>query len=895
LVQRRRLDRCTLAVEPLDDRTLLSTSIPLNPLSWTELGPAPGVDHDPSTGYVENTSGRITGIAADPNDSNSIYIASAGGGVWKTMDGGSNWMPLTDEQPSAPAEKRTLFLGAIALAPSNPDILYVGEGEANMGPSKASEFRFNIYSGHGILKSINGGGSWTLLTGTGDDGTFDNFERRTFSRIVVDPTNPDIVYAAVGSMATSGLPGNTGVWKSTNGGVTWTNTTAADISTTASYTDLVMDPGDPQTLYTAVGTPTGDPANGVWRTRDGGGSWRLVDAGFTWTGTEAGRIALAISPSGSPRTLYAAIADPSTHGLRGLRRSTNGGDSWGAVVAPGLICPEGGTFHSYLSAAGDYHNTLAIDPSNRDGVFAGGLCLIGRTATGSPWFPVADGDRMGPHRDHHALAFDANGHLLDGNDGGIWRLFDPDRDDPNERDPRRLHWKNLNGNLGITQFVGLALHPTDPDRAYGGTQDTGTQRFQDSLAWTRLLRGDGGATVVSVLNPDRVYQITRLDPFRAGCGDIGMDFVRRSDDGGEHWARGMDGITSCNANFYPPLVLDAANSVGDSDRLLLGTDQVFETTDNAQRWSALGDFVFPDHIDALATASNPSWIYASAGGHLFRTQDRGRSWVSIDNIPGPADHFAALLVNPVNRQIVYAVRDRFDGGHVFRSDDGGDNWNDVSGDLPNVPVYAIALDRRFSPRRLYIGTDRGVFSSENGGRHWHPLQTNLPNVQVTQLVLNEELDILAAGTHGRGVWELLVNGPFGGDPGAPRMTFLPDHRPSTPVGELSSSLLAPLVTFSRAGANSDDPLMARSPALARWPFDTNGSSPRGLVRSPEAWGDDVVALALSDWRAEFAATPTVARHVLSRAVTGQGSAHISPPGLPGGEMNAEMICLWDLE
>jgi len=747
-----------LAVALLGDRTRVSTSIPLDPLSWTFIGPAPNVDHDPSTGYVENAGGRITGIAADPTDPNTIYIAAAGGGVWKstpTKDGLA-WIPLTDQQPLVPAAKRTQFMGAIALAaPSNPSVIYAGTGEANMGPSKANEFRFNIYAGHGILKSTDAGGSWILLTGNGDDGTLDNFEQRTFSRIVVDPNNPDIVYAAVGAVAINGLSGNTGIWKSTNGGTTWANTTAADISTTASYSDLVMDPVNPQTLYAAVGTPSGDDANGVYRTDDGGDHWIRRDSGFP---PDVGRVALAISSSDS-RTLYAAIANPSTQGLRGLRRTTNRGDSWAAVTAPEPLCPEGGMDHIYLGGAGDYHNTLAIDPSNRDGVFAGGLCLIARTAPTDPWFAVADGDLMGPHRDHHAMAFDATGRLLNGNDGGIWRLFDPDQDDPDERDPHLLHWKNLNVNLGITQFVGLALHPTDLGRAYGGTQDTGTQRFQDSLAWTRLLRGDGGATVVSVLNPDRVYQITRLNAFRSGCGDIGMDFVRRSDDGGEHWARKMNGISSCNANFYLPLILDPAHSVDDSDRLLLGTDQVFETTNNAENWSALGAFVFPAQIDALAAAaSDGNWIYASAGGHLFRTQNRGSSWISID-VPGLNDHFAALLVNPVNRQIVYAVRDRFDGGHVFRSDNGGDIWNDISGDLPDLPVYTIALDRRFSPRRLYIGTDSGVFSSENGGRNWHPLQSNLPNVQVNQLVLNEDLGVLAAATHGRGVWELQVDRP----------------------------------------------------------------------------------------------------------------------------------------
>ena len=146
--------------------------IPLNPVSWTCIGPAPAIDNDViSTGYIENTSGRITAIAAHPTDANTIYVAAAGGGVWKTTDGGSTWTPLTDDQPLVVADKRTLFMGAIAVAPSSPNIIYAGTGEANFGPSKAGnlitntgEFRDNIYYGRGILKSEDEGRSWTLLT-----------------------------------------------------------------------------------------------------------------------------------------------------------------------------------------------------------------------------------------------------------------------------------------------------------------------------------------------------------------------------------------------------------------------------------------------------------------------------------------------------------------------------------------------------------------------------------------------------------------------------------------------------------------------------------------------------------------------------------------------------------
>ena len=203
--------------------------VQVNDSSWTPRGPAPSVDNDVvSTGYIENTSGRITAIAAHPIEVNTLYIAAAGGGVWKTTDGGSTWKSLTDDQPLVPPDKRTLFMGAIALAPSSPNIIYAGTGEANFGPSKAGnlimnagEFRDNIYYGRGILKSVDNGDSWTLLTGTGEDGTLDNFDRRAISQIVVDPTDPDTVYVAVGAQASNGLAGNTGIWRSRDGGLTW--------------------------------------------------------------------------------------------------------------------------------------------------------------------------------------------------------------------------------------------------------------------------------------------------------------------------------------------------------------------------------------------------------------------------------------------------------------------------------------------------------------------------------------------------------------------------------------------------------------------------------------------------------------------------------------------------
>jgi photosystem II stability/assembly factor-like uncharacterized protein len=205
----------------------------------------------------------VAALAPDPTTANIIYLAAAGGGVWKTADGGATWNPLTDDQS-------TLFMGAIAVAPSNLQVIYAGTGEANLGPSKLQFNRDNIYYGRGVLKSSNGGSTWTLLGNS-------VFNRRTMSKIVVDPNDPNTLYVAVGALATNGLPGNTGIWKSTDGGSTWTDTTSG-ISTTAAYSDVVIDPTNSQVLYAAVGAPGGDTANGIYKTINGGSSWAVAGA-----------------------------------------------------------------------------------------------------------------------------------------------------------------------------------------------------------------------------------------------------------------------------------------------------------------------------------------------------------------------------------------------------------------------------------------------------------------------------------------------------------------------------------------------------------------------------------------------------------------------------------------
>jgi photosystem II stability/assembly factor-like uncharacterized protein len=704
-------------------------SISLNPDTWTPIGPAPLVNG--TTSYREATSGRIAALAAHPKDSNILYIAAASGGVWKTENAGTRWIPLTDFQA-------TLSMGAIALAPSNPDVIYAGTGEATFGPSKVRLHRDNIYTGRGLLKSTNGGRDWALLGSA-------FFNRRSIAQIVVDPNDENIVYVAVGARATNGVSGNIGVWKSSNGGVNWRR--YLPLATSDAVSDLVMDPNDPQTLYAAVGTPAGSTANGIYKSTDGGVSWD--PAGNFPTGLDdvrLGRMKLAIASDS--QTLYVSVA---ASGLAegtvagefvDIYKTEDGGQSWNPLNMGSLtICTSGTSRVSYLAEAGDYHSTLAVDPNDASTVYAGGLCLIRSTDGGSTWANIANGQTTGPHHDHHAVGFDAKGRFLDGNDGGIWRLddFTP------------VRWTNLNTNLQITQFNSLALHPSDANVAYGGVQDNGFVKFPGDFAWPRLERGDGGAAAVSADQPDTVYQIVR------GTATLNANFLRRSTDGGQTWMTILNGINVRETKlFYPPLVMSSSNS----SRLLLGTNRVYETTNRGGLWTTRSTpgqsgWTVNTRIDSVAIApSLANRLYAATAGRIFTTDDRGTSWTEI-SLP-LQDHVAMVVVRPNLSTTAYAVRDRFGGGHVWRTTDAGGTWRDISGDLPDLPVYAITVDNRVSPPRLFIGTGNGVFVSNNTGGNWTRFQTGLPNVLVNSLQLNPMLNILAAGTHGRGVWEILV-------------------------------------------------------------------------------------------------------------------------------------------
>jgi photosystem II stability/assembly factor-like uncharacterized protein len=712
-------------IEALGDRLLLSTWVPLGPAPLTFTYPAP-----------ETFSGRIVGIAPSPTDPNTIYVGAAGGGVWETTDGGGIWVPRTDDQA-------TLSMGAIAVAPSNSNVIYAGTGEANNAGS---------YYGRGILVSTNGGATWAL-TGASV------FDRLAIAQIAVDPTDSDTAYAAVNDFADNGRPfaGGTGIYRTHDGGQTWTNTTAA-IDQYDPYSAVVIDPNNPGTVYAAIGDHFGDPyatgGNGVYKSTNGGNSWVKLGGGLPTNAQTIGRITLALAPSDS-QVLYASIAGTgkpgsTAHGsLFKMMRSADGGATWADLT--------GGT-PNYMSYQGDFDTTLIVDPANPAVVYAGGAAgpafgepsaLIRSTDGGVSWTGLdrTDGS-ITPHADHHALAFDANGNLLEGDDGGIFRL---DSAAP-------VLWSDLNGNLNTIQFEGVGLHPTDPNVAVGGSQDNGTALYTGDPLWMQTDGGDGGWARFSPTDGNRVYHEAPAD-----CCPTG--FFRRSDDGGITWVSKTSGLAADinNQNFYAPFVVDPGNG----DRVLYGTDRVWETTDGGDSWVPISPVLVGSstYVDALGVAaSDVNTAYASFGGQfansskIFVTVNGGASWVERD-LPAGSGRVADLEVDPSDPQVAYAVVSRFTGGgkHVFRTTDGGATWGDISGNLPELPTWTLQLARTDAGDVLYVGNDDGVYTSTDLGVTWARLGDGLPHVQVLQLELNPALGLLGAATHGRGLWELVLS------------------------------------------------------------------------------------------------------------------------------------------
>ncbi len=837
---------------------------------WLAIGPStiPSGQTDTTAGPAQPVSGRLQAIAVHPTNANIVYAGGAQGGVWKTTNALAatpTWTPLTDSQA-------TLAIGAIALDPVDPNIVYVGTGEAAGS--------CDSYYGKGILRSADGGTTWTLLGGA-SGGPFLN---HAVSQIVIDPvsagsTTTTVLWASttLGAVSsgtsqclTAPTTDNGGVWRSTDSGQNWTrlDVPAGVVTPFHQVHDLALDPSNSNVLYAAVRSFPTPSLGGVWKSvnaKDPTPTFTKMGTGFADTATASPslrRITLGIGGPGAPSVLYAALADSPSSNLWGLYKTTNGGTTWsnvdngnngtGNTTGTTLTRSTGPAFTSTMSGrriifnnnvsrtvssvtdantlvfsgaalalAGAtwsvanyplfcdgqcfYDMTVGVDPTSAGGgtVYVGGNphtfnadtsgvpgshYLWRSTDGGGTWRAISQGDSTGGiHTDDHALTFDSSvtpARLYNGNDGGIWRT-----------DNQGVSWTNMNTNIAITQFQGVATHPTDRTIVLGGTQDNGTNiRNVGAVtppAWFHTDFGDGGQALIDQANPNRMFHtyfnqaFNFMGPAKSTTGGNNgpgnWDFAGAYFGYGPQYYNGMD--PTDQVSFYAPLATHPATNPNlvyfGSDTLYRSADPL-PTLDQTPSWTPVsGDLVngFLSAIGVFPTLiSGNEVIYLGAStGAVFRASAVNATsacpgvncpaWPNIAVAPLPARFVTDLKVTPADAtaNTAYATFSGFNAntptapGHVFRTINGlaiTPTWTDISGDLPDVPANAITVDPTTTPETLYVGTDMGVFRSTNGGTNWVWLSDGHPNVAVFGLERNPTTGQVVSATHGRGMFEL---------------------------------------------------------------------------------------------------------------------------------------------
>lgn len=730
-------------------------SSPYKAVPWQYLGPT-------------NISGRATDIAvADRGTSRRIYVAYATSGIWKTDDNGSTWQAIFDDYP-------TSSIGDIAVAPSNPDILWVGTGEANL-------FRASM-PGAGLYKSTDAGRSFTHMGLT---------DSQTIGRIVVHPSNPDIVYVAASGHEWTDNE-TRGVFKTTDGGKTWAKLLYKSPRTGA--VDLVMDPSSPDTLYATtwqrVRRKWSDPR--VEPGYDESGIWKSVDAGKTWTDASAGlpaarfrgRIGIDISRS-NPGVLYALVdsyeqSRPPREGERDayqrpvqearikaaeIYRTSDKGASW-TKVSPSdeyMLARHSGTY-------GWVFGQIRVDPTNEDTIYTLGVPLSVSRDGGKTITQIA----RDVHSDHHGLWIDPKNPavIYNANDGGFYASEDAG-----------ATWK-FAAAAGGAQFYNVVVDTSTPAWAYGAIQDHHAHKGKVDLSagrdripaveWLRAPGGEGSHHAIDPVNPNIVYSQTFYGNFTrddqsipAGRGNRGGG---APPSGPQRTTRIRPPGEGLRSQWMTPVII----SPHDASTIYVGFQHVFRSANRGDGWTKVSeDLTHNDPAQMLprssseipyqtisALAESPKrkgLLYAGTDdGRLHVTMDEGKTWTDLTaNVPTGKWYSRVVPSQHAEGTVYVTQRGREDDDfapYMYRSTDYGKTFTRIVGNIAAGPVNVIREDPA-RPNVLYAGTDFGAFVSMDGGQRWEVLGT-LPSVQVSDLWYQPRDHVIVAATYGRGMYAL---------------------------------------------------------------------------------------------------------------------------------------------
>jgi photosystem II stability/assembly factor-like uncharacterized protein len=768
-------------------------------VSWAPIGPNSVTDGQGQTGPTA-VSGRVTAIAVDPTDSNTAYIGSAQGGVWRTTNGGTTWTSIFDTAQS-------LSIGALALAPSDPTKLYVGTGEAHN--SADSFFGIGLYRIDSAKTSATSVGpinpNFTFFCppavcgGLGANRTTGTFTGRSISKILVHPTDPATIFVATGAgfsgMGATGLTTNLppiallGVYRSTN---------ATSAAASVTFTKLAASKGtsfdSPPTGNRAISDIAfvNNNANNLLVSAfglnavDDGGIFRSANALAatpTFTQTLQGQFSrMDFAPVASTNDIFVA----SSEGNGRLRRSTDGGATWGATIPGG---------DGFCGNQCGYDIAVAVDPDSTSPnfrIYLGGNAGAGpsgamRVSTDGGTTFAADQNNL--HADTHDIVVDTLTNpntIWTGNDGGVWKR--------SATAAVGTLWTNLNNGLGTLQFQSIAVGKSDPFFTIGGTQDNGTNKqLTSSGNWDHADFGDGGFALIdqsttSTTNVTMYHTYFNVPGTFIGfartkqtsCANDGQWAVRGA--AGADPTIGCDGSANQATNgiglsdttlFYAPMALGP----GTPNTLYFGTDRLYRSTNQGDTMTAVSQTPIVASTPITAIGISPQndnvRIVGLQNGQVWGTSSGSSTLVNMTSGSFPANpasaasrHVGRVVIDPNNANTAYVTFSYYApaGQGVWKTTNccsAVTTWASAGSGIPSIPVDSFVVDPNDSTH-LYAGTDVGVYQSLNSGTSWTPFGTGLPAVAVFDMAIvqpGSAFEKLRVATHGRSMWEITLSAP----------------------------------------------------------------------------------------------------------------------------------------
>ncbi len=679
--------------------------------------------------------GRINCITFHPSDSNIFWVGVAQGGVWKTLDGGQNWLPLTDDLP-------ILRISDIAVDPSNVDVMYISVGDyAYIGAGLFTDDRKrNTHFGLGVYKTTDGGQNWFPTGLTFNQLQMDGSLTR---RVLIDPNNTQNLVAG----------GVSGIYTSSNGGTSWA------LKHDSLIWDLIQDPVNPNVLYAASGfvASLGMGTAGIIKSTDFGQTWTILNTGIPGKNAVQ-RIKLAISPQ-DPTHIY-ALACGMDRGFYGLYFSDNSGLTWNlqssSTNSPNILSWSDG---NSSGGQGTYDLCLLVDPTDKLRIITGGINVWGSEDAGVNWKGVSYWlGFYGPsiHADHHFFAYNPlNQAYYVCHDGGLSKTYQVGFEtwaNINNGSTWPTVWEDLS-DMQITAYYRIGLSKVFPGYFVAGAQDNSTT-YKTPSSWLNVIGGDGMDCALSSVDPDVIY----------GSSQFGNFY--RSDDGGQNFNYISSQIFNAGdeGGWTTPIILDEDVPTN----VYLGYGDLWKSTNSGDTWTVLSNFpdmpttsVAPPISDFDIDFPNSNSLYV-ASRLYFSRNTLSKFWVSTDGgsnwnnrTSGLPDslYFTSVECASGTNDAVYVAMGGFEAGKkVYKTSNDGQTWQNISGNLPNVPVNVIVHQENSTVNTIYVGTDIGVYYINDTFTTWQLFSANLPNVIVSDLKIDYSNEKIYASTFGRGIW-----------------------------------------------------------------------------------------------------------------------------------------------